>query len=221
MTIILSNHDQQLTIKLHYGAANSDLYITAVYAKCTPKERRELWNSLELTNLHVNGPWCIGGDFNVILDSDKKKGGRPHRMNKSLEFSNCMDNCGMMDLGFVGPKYTWCNNWDPRRRIWKRLDRVFINDDWSRIFQNNIVNHLARIGSDHRPILIQCKDSNQEGPKYFKFLNFWTNQPTFLQVVEEVWRNHVNGNPLWRLHQKLKMLSRRLTQWSRRHWQCF
>ncbi|OIT38805.1 hypothetical protein A4A49_00345 [Nicotiana attenuata] len=73
MTTILSNHDQQLTIKLHYGAANSDLYITAVYAKCTLEERRELWNSLELTNLHVNGPWCIGGDFNVILDPDEKK----------------------------------------------------------------------------------------------------------------------------------------------------
>ncbi|XP_019223731.1 PREDICTED: uncharacterized protein LOC109205471 [Nicotiana attenuata] len=138
-------------------AANSDLYITALYAKCTPKERRELWSSLELTNLQVNGPWCIGGDFNVILDPDEKKGGRPHRMNKSLEFSTCIDNCGMMDLDFVGPKYTWCSNWEARRRIWKRLDRV----------------------------------------------------------VEEVWRNHVNGNPLWRLQQKLKMLSRRLTQWSK------
>ncbi|XP_070005613.1 uncharacterized protein [Nicotiana sylvestris] len=157
MTTILNNHEQQLTIKLHYGAANSDLYITAVYAKCTPEERRELWNSLELTNLQVNGPWCIGGDFNVILDPDEKKGGKPHRINKSLEFSTCMDNCGMIDLGFVGPKYTWCNNWEPRRRIWKILDRV----------------------------------------------------------VEEVWRNHINGNPLWRLQQKLKMLSKRLTQWSK------
>ncbi|OIT33861.1 hypothetical protein A4A49_52065 [Nicotiana attenuata] len=177
------------------------LSITTLYAKCTPKERRELWSSLELTNLQVNGPWCIGGDFNVILDPDEKKGGRPHRMNKSLEFSTCIDNCGMMDLDFVGPKYTWCSNWEARRRIWKRLDRVFINDEW--------------IGSYHRPILIQCHDTNQQGPKYFKFLNFWTNQPSFLQVVEEVWRNHVNGNPLWRLQQKLKMLSRRLTQWSK------
>ncbi|OIT29282.1 hypothetical protein A4A49_35251 [Nicotiana attenuata] len=51
MTTILNNHEQQLTTKLHYGVANSDLYITPVYTKCTPEERRELWSSLELTNL--------------------------------------------------------------------------------------------------------------------------------------------------------------------------
>jgi len=50
--------------------------------------------------------------------------------------------------------------------------------------------------------------------KYFKFLNFWTNRPSFLHVVEEVWSNQVHGNPLWKLQQKLKML-RRLTQWSK------
>ncbi|XP_070032638.1 uncharacterized protein [Nicotiana tomentosiformis] len=150
MATILNNHEQQLTIKLDYGAANSDLYITAVYSKCPPEERRDMWSSLELTNLQVKVPWCIGGDFNVILDPDEKKGSRPYRMSKSLEFSTCMDNCGMMDLDFVGPKYTWCNNWEPRRRIWKRLDRVFINDQLS-------------------------------------------------QVVEEVWKNQVDGDDILRL----------------------
>nr|XP_009768439.1 PREDICTED: uncharacterized protein LOC104219445 [Nicotiana sylvestris] len=41
------------------------------------------------------------------------------------------------------------------------------------------------------------------------------NLPGIDVVVEKVWRNHVNGNPLWRLQQKLKMLSKRLTQWSK------
>jgi len=76
----------------------------------------------------VNGPWCIGGNFNIILDPDEKKGGRPHRMNKNLEFNTCMDNYGVINLGFVGPKYTWCNYWELGRRIWKRFDRVFRND---------------------------------------------------------------------------------------------
>ncbi|XP_060210304.1 uncharacterized protein LOC132637191 [Lycium barbarum] len=81
----------------------------------------------------VDGPWCLGGDFNVILDPLEKLGGKPHRMYKSLEFSSCMDNCELTDLGYVGPRFTWCNNRRPVKMIWKRLDRVFVNEFWQKL----------------------------------------------------------------------------------------
>lgn len=133
-TSIIDNNDQQITIKMLYGTANNEMYITVVYTKCIAAERKELWSSLEGVHLVVNGPWSIRGDFNVILDPDEKRGGNPHRMHRSFDFINCMDNCEVTDLGFVGPRFTWCNNQKPRKKIWKRLDRVFINDQWTQLF---------------------------------------------------------------------------------------
>ncbi|XP_070040957.1 uncharacterized protein [Nicotiana tomentosiformis] len=181
---------------MQYTPANCDLFLTAVCAKCTENERRELWSSLEDIHTHINGPWCIGGDFNVILDLDKNKGDNPYRMHISFEFSNCMDNCEMVDLGFVGPRFTWCNNWRARKRIWKRLDRVFVNDLWAQLFQINMVKYLARTGSDHRPLLIKCQKEPQAGIKYFKFLDLWAEQPSFMNLVEEIWSIQVPGNPM-------------------------
>ncbi|XP_019241816.1 PREDICTED: uncharacterized protein LOC109221832 [Nicotiana attenuata] len=50
---------------------------------------------------------------------------------------------------------------------------------------------------------------------YFRFLNFWTKQPSFQDLVKEVWDTPIQGNPMWTLHQKMKILSNKLSKWSR------
>ncbi|KAM3360473.1 putative protein isoform X2 [Capsicum galapagoense] len=212
---IFSNTDQQSTIKLQNSNTCKDIFITTVYTKCAPLERKDLWEDLERVHQSIQGPWCIGGDFNVILDPDEKLGGKPHRMAKSFDFSSCMNACEVSNLGFIGPKFTWCNNRISKERIWKRLDRVFINDEWAILFQTNIVRHLPRVGSDHRPLLVKCYDSSQCGIKYFKFLNFWVDQPSFRQLVEDTWNVHIARNAQWILQQKLKILNKKLSHWSR------
>ncbi|XP_070046537.1 uncharacterized protein [Nicotiana tomentosiformis] len=37
----------------------------------------------------------------------------------------------------------------------------------------------------------------------------------FLNIIKEVWDTGINGNSIWRLQSKLKLLSKRLSQWSR------
>ncbi|XP_016573562.1 uncharacterized protein LOC107871219 isoform X2 [Capsicum annuum] len=160
-------------------------------------------------------PWCIGGNFKVILYPEEKLGGLPHTNSKSFDFMECMNSCGMTDIGDTGSKYTWCKNWRPCKRIWKRLDRVFINDLWAQKYSNNIVKHIARTGSDHRPILLKCNNGLNNSYKYFKFLDFWTTHSDFKNVVSTEWSKYINGNPMWRLQDKLKRLGKRLTQWSR------
>lgn len=103
---VIANEEQQISIKMDDGRTNPSVFITAVYAKCTSRERKDLWCNLEDISLAIDGPWCIGGDFNVILEPDEKLGGMPHRMYKSLDFQMCMDNCGVTDIGFFGAKYT-------------------------------------------------------------------------------------------------------------------
>lgn len=80
--------------------------------------------------------------------------------------------------------------------IWKRLDRVLINDCWLHKFQNIIVRHLNRTGSHHRPLLVKYFENQQEPIRYFRFLNFWIDQLNFYDVVEKEWGIHVKGNPM-------------------------
>ncbi|XP_075108949.1 uncharacterized protein LOC142180776 [Nicotiana tabacum] len=142
------------------NVADSGTFITTVYAKCTTSERRDLWDNIHNMNNTIDGPWCIGGDFNIIMDTIEKLGGNPHRAYRSLVFISTMESYGLMDIGFTGPRYTWCNNRRPSKRIWKRLDRIKINDQWAQHFQNNTVKHFVRNGSDHRVILFKDDDCN-------------------------------------------------------------
>ncbi|KAM3394231.1 hypothetical protein P3S68_003233 [Capsicum galapagoense] len=212
---LIQNHEQHITMKIRKNQNSENFYVTVVHAKCTKVERKELWNSLENLNKIITMPWCIGGNFNVILHPEEKLGGLPHRNSKSFDFMECMDSCGMTDIGYTGSKYTWCNNWSPCKRIWKRLDRVFINDLWAQKYSNKIVKHMARTGSDHRPILLKCNNELNNGYKYFKFLDFWITHSDFKNVVSTEWSKYLNGNTMWRSQYKLKRLGKRLTQWSR------
>ncbi|XP_059285831.1 uncharacterized protein LOC132039351 [Lycium ferocissimum] len=180
---ITKNQDQLITLKIQKNNNSQDLYVTVVYAKCTAVARVDLWCSLEDLNNKINIPWCIVGDFNVILHPEEKIGGRPHRNANSFDFTECMDSCGMSDIGYTGSNYTWCNNRRPRL--------------------------------DHRPMLFRCGNGSTNGKKYFKFLDFLTDQEDFKDIIAAEWIINVNGNPLWRLQQKLKNLGRKLSQWSR------
>jgi len=34
---------------------------------------------------------------------------------------------GLIDLGFVGASFIWCNNQNGRARLWERLDHALVN----------------------------------------------------------------------------------------------
>ncbi|OIT21155.1 putative ribonuclease h protein [Nicotiana attenuata] len=146
---------------------------------------------------------------------EEKKGGTPHVLSKSADFIRCMDDCGMTDLGYTWNPFTWCNGSRGRRRISTRLDRVLINEDWAKKFQINRVDHHAKSGSDHSLITFKFGNENQEAIKYFRFLNFWTKHSDYNSLVESTWNKEVQGNNQWILQQKLKVVARCLSKWSK------
>ncbi|KAL3361773.1 hypothetical protein AABB24_014579 [Solanum stoloniferum] len=126
-----------------------------------------------------------------------------------------MEEAGIQDAGFMGNNYTWCNNRDAPNTIWKRLDRVLYNSEWFDLFNKTVVNHLAIASSDHAPLLVDFTNRVEEFQKYFKFLNIWTEHPEFLEVVRKEWVEECHGNPMWKLHRKLKKTTTALSRWSK------
>lgn len=73
----------------------------------------------------------VVGDFNCTDSPPEKRG--DWAFVESLEardFQNFIEKNGLMDLGFVGPQFIWCNNHLGRARVWEMIDRVFVGANW-------------------------------------------------------------------------------------------
>lgn len=64
------------------------------------------------------------------------------------------NNCGLMDLGLKGGKYTWLNNQLGNSRIYSRLDMVLWNVEWLEKITNYNVRHYATMESDHKLLIL-------------------------------------------------------------------
>ncbi|KAG5575789.1 hypothetical protein H5410_055923 [Solanum commersonii] len=71
--------------------------------------------------------------------------------------------------------------------------------------------------SDHTPTIVKYSTSGHSKIRYFKFLNFWIDQPNFKDVVQKAWNEGVGGNSMRRLHLKMKNVSHKRSLWSREH----
>lgn len=213
---ILEKDDQQITCELQHTKIPHKFISTFVYAKCRDHLRRPLWEKiLHLSNRFSAQPWYVVGDFNVITNTDENLGGIPYNMKKILDFISVIEGCGLIDLGFARQKYIWSNNREIMFSVWKRLDRAMVNDKWLELMPQTISTHLPTVSSDHCPLLLKMSTKPSCAIKYFKFLNFWTEQPSFLEIVKEYWDRPTIGNPIWVFHQKMRRLSATLSSWSK------
>ena len=90
------------------------------------------------------------------------------------QFREVIDECGFMDMGFEGSKYTWSKHFGNGISIWERLDRCLVTNSWFLKFGGSKVYHLNCTSSDHVPILISL--SGLIPPvrkKLFRFEQMW------------------------------------------------
>uniref|UniRef100_A0A1U7XE39 Uncharacterized protein LOC104233110 n=1 Tax=Nicotiana sylvestris TaxID=4096 RepID=A0A1U7XE39_NICSY len=129
-----------------------------------------------------------------------------------------IEDCGLVDLCFYGPKYTWSNGTGQGSIIWKRLDRGIVNDQRLAACPTTTVSHLASTGSYHNPLLMEINVRQDTGNKYFRFLNFWIDNVNFKPFVKDIWDKQVNRSVMWVFHQKLKALCTGISKWSRQEY---
>ena len=69
-------------------------------------------------------------------------------------FRDAIDECGFMDLGFIGSKLAWSKHVANDNSIWERLDKGLATNNWFLKFPGTLVHHLQCHLLDHSPLFI-------------------------------------------------------------------
>ena len=157
-----------------------------------------------------------------MISDDEKLGGLPVNRTHILAFRNCMDNYGLMDLGFHGPRFTWTNKslcW--QTTIKECLDRGLGNVEWATLFPSAEIHHLPRVKFDHCPILLSIDPRERKPLKPFKFEQMWLTDPSFPTLVDESWKAleqiPSTSYSLSRFPQRLDALTEHIQAWNKNH----
>lgn len=127
------------------------------YGHLDTYKRYILWHLLDSLSSQCNMPWVVISDFNEILFSDEKLDSAEREAKQMVAFRECLNRCGLVDLGFIGQKYTWCNGCFGGERTKIRLDMAVANEDWMLRFPDARVFHSLMSISDHCFIKLSLK----------------------------------------------------------------
>ncbi|WMV32127.1 hypothetical protein MTR67_025512 [Solanum verrucosum] len=152
----------------------------------------------------MDNPWLIGGDFNVVLNSEEKIGGLPVNDVDCEDLGNCISSSDLTEVQFKGSPFTWWNGRVGNDCIFEKLDRVLINQQMQDWFNHTEVEHLPRTGSDHAPMLLQYEVTEDRHRKPFRFLKFWTDNGSFKEIVKQNWSSGDSQNPFQDFKENIK-----------------
>ncbi|XP_074305687.1 uncharacterized protein LOC141640907 [Silene latifolia] len=127
-----------------------------------------------------------------------------------MEFNSCLISCNLDDIAGTGADMTWTNKQDPLTRVWSKLDRALVNQQWISSFPTSNALFMESGLSDHSPVVVQVQEDIKT-QKWFSFLNSWIQHTNYDTIVRAFWSSHVAGNPMFRLFTKLKKVKHALT----------
>ncbi|KAL2231099.1 UNVERIFIED_CONTAM: hypothetical protein Sindi_1704300 [Sesamum indicum] len=197
-------------------ALQESIVITVIYGANEVVERRELWRSLETIAMQcIDISWLFGGDFNAVRDLSEICGASGDIHMAMEEFNICIQNAGLLPLPMQGEWYTGHNCSANPRNLWKRLDRMLINDTWMDRFSTSFYTSLTPRTSDHSPLVLYG-DNRQHYGGMFRFDNYLALSPEFIPSVQQVWQHNIIGVSMYALAKGFLEMAQLLVTLNRR-----
>lgn len=107
-------------------------------------------------------------------------------VNNMLLFNSLIQAHDLEEIPLKGRAYTWSNM--QNTPLFEKLDWIFTSPGWRTTFPNTSAIPMARLGSDHTPILIQIS-SNIPKAHIFRFDEYWLDFLEFKETVEKHWQH--------------------------------
>ncbi|XP_068474737.1 uncharacterized protein [Phaseolus vulgaris] len=198
----------------YHGKSAQRCCVVNVYAACTLKEKKLLWEELsKCKDASQIALWCFCGDFNAIRSRAERQGADRGDFNSEIKgFNGFIESNMLLELPIEGEKFTW---FKPNGMAKSRIDRVLVTEDWLKCWPMCKQYVQRREVSDHCALMIKSLEKDW-GPKPFRTIDAWHSERGFGGMVEERWKSYCNqGNGLKGLKEKFKLLKSDLKTWNR------
>ncbi|KAJ9707979.1 hypothetical protein PVL29_000172 [Vitis rotundifolia] len=171
-----------------------------------------MWEELGAIKGLWNDPWCLGGDFNVIL-SQRERNSQGRLTGAMRSFAQTVDELGLLDLPLQGGVFTWSGG--RNNQSWARLDRFLVSQNCLDMFNGVSQCRLPRPTSDHFPIMLMG-GGLRRGPIPFRFENMWFKVEEFKDLLRGWWQGtEVNGRASFRLATKMQRVKQKIKVWNK------
>lgn len=138
---------------------------------------------------HHDALWVCLCDFNDILSSNEKRGGRPQPSRLINGFRKVISNSGLIEFPTRGYPFTWEHGRDSDGLVESRLDHVFTDAQWHNSFSNSIIEVLGFSSSDHLPLFLAIKYFvDRRHAHRFRFENTWLCEPSCRNLISDIWQ---------------------------------
>ncbi|KAF7152781.1 hypothetical protein RHSIM_Rhsim01G0119200 [Rhododendron simsii] len=195
--------------------SNHECHLINLYASSIDSVRKSQWEDLQKYRQQSTEDWVLWGDFNDILWTDEKKGGRRREVWSLKVFRDFVASLGAVDLGFNGYPFTWSNRRGGDGQVKERLDRVLVAPGWRLKYDRARVQHLFAVRSNHAVLLLDTNPPKFTGYRQFLFDSRWANDPASYDTVCKGWQVTIQGSKMFEVFHKVRNTRKELRVWSK------
>ena len=99
--------DNKMITLMRLGDRIGCWHLIGFYGHPETSQRVESWCLLNFLRDVSQLPWLVIGDFNEIRCQAEKEGGVSRPVQQMARFNASINYCGLKEVGFKGPKFTW------------------------------------------------------------------------------------------------------------------
>jgi exonuclease III len=145
-----------------------------MYGDPSHSKTSNIWKEVStFVDVNIGKPLLCMGDLNELMYPQDKSNMNYVNYSRMHSFRSLVKDCGLFDLGFNGPGYTWCNKRYSSKPLYERLDRFLANAEWSNLFPNANIYNLPILQGDHAPVMAVLHSKFKKPTYHFKFENWW------------------------------------------------
>ncbi|XP_009784857.2 uncharacterized protein LOC107804402 [Nicotiana tabacum] len=151
------------------------------------------------------------GEKKGVLTEEDRIRGNLVTLAEIMEFRNCVDYCGLIELPHQRNRYTW-NDKHSEQKIFSKIDWAFINDKWLGIMPTYQAKFLPEGISDHCPMQLTLEGIKTRKKKSFQYCNVWDQHPLFDATIKAGWEVQIEWCKILRVVKRLRLLKKGLKQ---------
>ena len=116
--------NSHIDVVVHGEFGNPPWRATGFYGQPNTNKRYVSWKLMKTLNEQCDMSWFVFGDFNKMTHPEEKLGWLDRDTDQMRAFRECLWQCGLSDLGFVGQRFTWCKERIGTQRTLLRLQCI-------------------------------------------------------------------------------------------------